>query len=169
MYKGERRKKIRRRHGGNKSEGKRVNTENAEEPQRSPRKKEEGPMRQMAKMGILALVMMVCVCSRGGAQGTPVEGTVEATGKLVKVMAAGAETTGWAIQFEDEVSFGGKRTQSIEVEGDAKKFGKLENKKVTAKGTIVHRPGAESKDRMVFVVEKIKEWKAPQAERPSSY
>jgi hypothetical protein len=76
---------------------------------------------------------------------------------------------GWAIQFEDEVSFGGKGTHTIEVEGDVKKFGKLENKKVTMKGTIVHRSGAEGKDWMVFVVEKIKEWKAPAAERPSSY
>jgi hypothetical protein len=112
---------------------------------------------------------MLCVCARGAGQGTPVEGSVEATGKLVKVVAAGAETTGWAMQLEDEVSFGGNGVHSIEVEGDAKKFGKLENKKVTAKGTIVHRPGVESKDRMVFVVQKIKEWKAPAAERPSTY
>jgi len=123
---------------------------------------------------VMGLVMLF-VCAEARAQGSgkgsgaPVERTVEATGKLVKVMAAGAETTGWAMQFEDEMSFGGKGTHSIEVEGDAKKLGKLENKKVTAKGTIVHRSGVESKDRMVFVVEKIKEWKAPEAEKPSSY
>ena len=119
----------------------------------------------MAGIGLL----MLCVCARCAAQGTPVEGTVEATGKLVKVMAVGAESTGWTMQFENEVSFGGTGVHSIEVEGDAKKFGKLENKKVTAKGMIVHRSGVEAKDRMVFVVQKIKEWKAPQAERPSSY
>jgi hypothetical protein len=123
---------------------------------------------------VIGLVML-CVCLRAGAQGsakgsgTPVEGTVEATGKLVKVVAMGAETTGWAIQFEDEVSFGGKPTHTIEVEGDAKKLGKLESKKVTAKGTIVHRSGVESKDRMVLVAQKIKEWKAPEAERKSNY
>jgi hypothetical protein len=119
-------------------------------------------------MGMLGLVM-VGVCLRVGAQGTPVEGNVEATGKLVKVMAVGAETTGWAIEFEQEVSFGGNGVHSIEVEGDAKKFGKLENKKVTVKGNIVHRSGTERKDRMVFEVQKIKEWKAPAAERPSNY
>lgn len=125
----------------------------------------------MKRIRIVATIgmMMLCVCLRTGAQGTPVEGTVEATGKLVKVIAAGTETTGWAIEFENEVSFGGNGVRSIEVEGDAKKFGKLENKKVTAKGNIVHRSGAEAKDRMVFVVQKIKEWKAPQADRPSSY
>jgi hypothetical protein len=128
-------------------------------------------------LNVVALMglVMLCVCARAGAQGsakgagTPVEGTVEATGKLVKVMAVGAETTGWAIQFEDEVSFGGKGTHSIEVEGDVKKFGKLENKKVMVKGAVVHRSGVETKDRMVFVVQKIKAWQAPQTERPSSY
>jgi hypothetical protein len=122
----------------------------------------------LMRAGMMSLLMM-SACLRVGAQGTPVEGTVEATGKLVKVMAVGAETTGWAIQFENEVSFGGNGVHSIDAEGDAKKFGKLENKKVTAKGMIVHRSGVESKDRMVFVVQKIKEWKAPVADRPSNY
>ena len=63
----------------------------------------------------------------------------------------------------------GKVAESMGSASDVKKFGKLENKKVTAKGTIVHRPGVESKDRMVLVVQKIKEWKAPQAEKPSNY
>jgi hypothetical protein len=132
-------------------------------------------MIKILKVAALMGLVMLCVCLRTGAQGsakgsgTPGEGTVEATGKLVKVMAVGAETTGWAIQFEDEVSFGGKGTHSIEVEGDVKKFGKLENKKVTVKGTVAHRSGVETKDRMVFVVQKIKEWRAPQTERPSSY
>jgi hypothetical protein len=126
-------------------------------------------MRRILNFMMVMGLVMVCACLRTAAQGTPVEGTVEATGKLVKVMAVGAETTGWAIQFEDEVSFGGKGTHTIEVEGNVKNFGKLVNKKVTVKGAIVHRPGAESKDRMVFVVEKIKEWKAPAAEKPSSY
>jgi hypothetical protein len=114
-------------------------------------------------------LVMVCICARVAAQGTAVEGTVEATGKLVKVMAVGAETTGWEIQFENEMSFGGNAMHSIEVEGDAKKFGKLENKKVAARGMIVHRPGVERKDRIVFVAQKIREWKASAAERPSSY
>jgi hypothetical protein len=119
-------------------------------------------------MGMLGLVLMG-VCLRVGAQGTPVEGTVEATGKLVKVMAVGAETIGWAVEFDKEISFGGGEVHSIEVEGDAKKFGKLENKKVSVKGSIVHRAGTERQDRMVFVVQKIKAWKAPAMETPSSY
>jgi hypothetical protein len=122
----------------------------------------------MKLITVVALVM-VGACLRVGAQGTPVEGTVEVTGKLVKVMAVGAETSGWAIEFEKEASFGGNAVQSIELEGEAKKFAKLENKQVTAKGMIVHRSGTESKDRLVFVVQKIKEWKTPATERPSNY
>ena len=118
--------------------------------------------------GMMSLLMMGA-CLLVGAQGTPVEGSLEATGKLVKVMAVGAETTGWAIQFENEMSFGGNGVHSIDVEGDVKKFGTLENKKVTVKGTIVHRSGVESKDRMVFVMQKIKEWKTPAVDRPSNY
>ena len=57
-------------------------------------------MKSMRKMGILAVGILLCVCARAAAQETPVEGTVEATGKLVKVMAVGGETTGWAIEFE---------------------------------------------------------------------
>ena len=126
-------------------------------------------MQRLMTIEALVVTLLLCACARAAAQETPVEGTVEATGKLVKVMAVGGETSGWAIEFEKEVSFGGNGVHSIEVEGDAKKFAKLENKKVTAKGMIVHRPGTERKDRMVFVVQKIKEWKAPAAERPSSY
>jgi hypothetical protein len=126
-------------------------------------------MKRLRSMGFLVVGLLLCVGARISAQGTPVEGSVEATGKLVKVMAVGAETTGWAIEFEKEVSFRGDGVHSIEVEGDAKKFAKLENKKVTVKGSIVHRSGTERKDRMVFVVQKIKEWKAPAAERPSNY
>ena len=126
-------------------------------------------MKRLRTMGVLVVALLFWVGARIAAQGAPVGGTLEATGKLVKVMAVGAETSGWAIEFEQEVSFGGNAVHSIEVEGDAKKFGKLENKKVTVKGSIAHRSGTERKDRMVFVVQKIKEWKAPVADRPSSY
>ena len=126
-------------------------------------------MKRLRTMGVLVVALLLCVGARIAAQGAPVGGTLEATGKLVKVMAVGAETSGWAIEFEQEVSYGGNAVHSIEVEGDAKKFGKLENKKVTVKGSIAHRSGTERKDRMVFVVQKIKEWKAPVADRPSSY
>jgi hypothetical protein len=93
------------------------------------------------------------------AQGTPVAGAVTVTGKLVKMMAVGGESSGWAIELENEQSFGGKPVKSIEVEGNAKKLAKLENKRVVVSGTILHRSGVERADRAVLEVGKIKEWK----------
>jgi hypothetical protein len=126
-------------------------------------------MNRLMTTGVLVAALLLCAGARIAAQGMPVEGSVEATGKLVKVAAVGGETTGWAIEFEKEVSFGGSAVHSVEVEGDVKKFAKLEDKKVTVKGSIVHRSGTERKDRMVFAVQKIKEWKAQAAERTSPY
>ena len=126
-------------------------------------------MRPILIVARLMAVCGVCVVGRAAAQGTPVAGQVEVTGKLTKVMAIGGETTGWAIEMESEQSFGGKPLHSIEVEARAKKLEKLENKKVTASGIIVHRPGVENKDRSVLQVEKIKEWKPVKADRPSNY
>lgn len=116
-------------------------------------------MNRAIRSGILVLAMALLVTAHARAQGTPAPGPVEVTGKLVKMMAIGAETSGWAIEFEQETSMGGSPVKSIEVEGKASKFEKLENKKVTASGTIVHRSGMETHDRVVLQVEKIKEWK----------
>jgi hypothetical protein len=114
---------------------------------------------------------MLGVSGRAASQGTPVAGSVEVTGKLTKVMAIGAETSGWEIQLESEQAFGGKPVKSIEVAGNGKKLQKLENKKVTASGTIVHRSGVETGDRVVLQIEKIKQWKQekPQNEPKSNY
>lgn len=126
-------------------------------------------MNNALKAALMVAAMAVCFVGRAGAQGVPVAGSVEVSGKLVKMMATGAETTGWAIEMKNEQSFGGRPVKSIEVEGKAKKFEKLESKEVTATGTIVHRSGPESKDRIVLQVEKIKQWKESKAERPSAY
>ena len=129
-------------------------------------------MRKQTFRLILALgLAMLGVAERAAAQGTPVAGSVEATGKLTRVMAIGGETSGWEIQLENEQAFGGKPVKSIEVVGNAKKLQKLENKKVTASGTIVHRSGVETGDRVVLQVEKIKQWKEekPHSEPKSNY
>jgi len=126
-------------------------------------------MKMISKGLALIALMTVSFVGWAEAQGTPVEGPVEVAGKLMKVMAIGAETTGWVIELESEQSFGGKPVRSIEVEANTKKLEKLENKKVTASGIIVHRSGVENKDRFVLQIEKIKEWKPAKAERPSNY
>jgi len=122
----------------------------------------------------LALTLSLAVLGmavRAAAQGTPVVGSVEVTGKLTRVMAIGAETSGWEIQLESEQAFGGKPVKSIGVVGNGKKLEKLENKKVTASGTIVHRSGVETGDRVTLQVEKIKQRKEekPKSEPKSNY
>jgi hypothetical protein len=76
-------------------------------------------------------------------------------------MAIGGESTGWTIQLESEATIDEKQVSSIEV--DYPKTGKLEkldNKRVTATGTISHRQGVETGERPVLVVSSIKEAKA---------
>lgn len=116
-------------------------------------------MNRAMRVGGLLFVMALLFVARAQAQGTPVAGPVKVTGKLVKMMAIGGESSGWAIDLDNEGSFGGNPMKSIEVEGKVKKFEKLENLKVTASGTIVHKQGVETHDRVVLLVDKIKEWK----------
>ena len=127
--------------------------------------------KQILRMALALGLAMLGTAGRAAAQGTPVAGSVEVTGKLTRVMAVGAETSGWEIQLESEQAFGGKPMKSIEVEGNGKKLQKLENKKVTATGTIVHRSGIETGDRVTLQVEKIKQWKEekPKSEPKSTY
>src|SRR5215831_341167 len=41
---------------------------------------------------------------------------VTVMGKLIRVMAVGSETSGWAIQTESEITIDGKKLDSIEVD-----------------------------------------------------
>jgi heat shock protein HslJ len=76
-------------------------------------------------------------------------------------MALGGESTGWALQLESEATIDGKQVSSIEVDyPKAEKLEKLDNKRVTATGTISHRHGVETGERPVLVVSSIKETKA---------
>jgi hypothetical protein len=112
---------------------------------------EEGTMRKIALMGMLAAVAMLSVGIWTAAQDKPE--VVEVTGILVKVSAVGANTTGWEMHLPNEVNIDGKMTKAVEVQGDPHKFQKLENLRITVKG-ILMRPSA---DRIVIKVQKIKE------------
>jgi hypothetical protein len=116
---------------------------------------EEGAMNRVAKVvGLLAAVMLFAGMV---AKADDKADTVEVTGILVKVSAVGAETTGWELHMPNPVNIGGKMLSAVEVDGDPKKFQKLENLKITVKGIITHRQGTESGDRIVIKVQKIKE------------
>lgn len=64
------------------------------------------------------------------------------TGKLIRVMAIGGESTGWAVQLESEISIQGKQVDSIEVDShEGQKLEKLANMRVRATGTLTQRHG----------------------------
>jgi heat shock protein HslJ len=83
------------------------------------------------------------------------------TGKLGRVMAIGGESTGWAIQLDSETTIGGKRVDSLEVDdSNTERLEKLADKHVKATGTLSHRQGVETGERLVLVVSSMKEVKA---------
>jgi heat shock protein HslJ len=83
------------------------------------------------------------------------------TGKLGRVMAIGGESTGWAIQLDSETSIDGKRVDSLEVDySNSERLEKLADKHVKATGTLSHRRGVETGERLVLVVSSMKLVKA---------
>jgi heat shock protein HslJ len=89
------------------------------------------------------------------------ERQITVTGKLGRVMAIGGESTGWAIQLDSETTIEGKRVGSIEVDySNSERLEKLADKHVKANGTLSHRKGVETGERLVLVVSSMKEVKA---------
>ncbi len=83
------------------------------------------------------------------------------TGKLGRVMAIGGESTGWAIQLDSETTIDDKRVGSIEVDyPNSARLEKLADKHVKATGTLSHRHGVETGERLVLVASSMKEVKA---------
>jgi heat shock protein HslJ len=83
------------------------------------------------------------------------------TGTLGRVMAIGGESTGWAIHLDSETTIDGKRVDSLEVDySNTERLEKLANKHVKATGTLSHRHGVETGERLVLVVSSMKEVKA---------
>lgn len=79
------------------------------------------------------------------------------TGKLTRVLAVGAETSGWAVQLDSERTIDGKQVSSIEVQStDVKQLESLENQTVKASGVLAHVDGVETGPRTVLTINSIK-------------
>ena len=90
------------------------------------------------------------------------EQKLTAAGKLVRVMAIGAESTGWAIELSPAITIGDKQVSSLQVRyRRAGKLEKLENKQVKANGKITHQQGVETGTQPVLEISSIKEVKTP--------
>jgi heat shock protein HslJ len=106
-------------------------------------------------------VMLVCFCLCSYAQ--PPSQKLSVTGTLSRVMAIGAESTGWAIQLDSETTIDGKPVVSIQV-SDSHEPGRLESladKRVTIVGKVAHRHGVETGAQPFLEVFSIKEVGAP--------
>jgi hypothetical protein len=114
--------------------------------------------RAMRILGLSASVILALACVYLSAQ--PREQEITVTGKLVRVMAIGGESTGWAIDFESPTLIGGKRVNSIQVSyRKTGKLEKLENKSVKASGKLTYRQGVETGEQPVLDVSSMKEAK----------
>ncbi len=106
-----------------------------------------------------ALLLLVVAASTP-AQTSPEK--IKITGKLVRMMAIGGESTGWAVQLDEPTPFEGKELRSVLVKfNDPKEGEKYVDKKVKVKGTIAHHHGVETGDTVVIDVESIKKLKEP--------
>lgn len=97
--------------------------------------------------------MAICAITAGQTPATK----VTVTGTLTRVMAIGGESTGWAIQFDNQAPVQGKQVSSIEVKfNDPTLAEKYVNKRVKAKGTVTHRHGVETGEVAILEITSIK-------------
>ena len=101
------------------------------------------------RTGAAVFIALFCICFGLKPQGEhkPV------TGKLVRQIAIGGESSGWAIELESELTVDGQQVHSIEIEfHDVNTLDKLANQRVEAAGTLSHRRGVETGQRPVLEV-----------------
>jgi heat shock protein HslJ len=88
------------------------------------------------------------------------EQEITVTGKLVRTMAIGGESTGWVLELESAAHIDGKQVNSVQVSyRNTGKLEKLGNKRVTAVGKLTRRQGVETGEQPVLEVSSIKEAK----------
>ncbi len=80
---------------------------------------------------------------------------ITVTGKLIRIMAIGAETTGWAIDLDEPRQIEGQKATRLEIDPAGFKVADFENRRVEVVGLLERRAGVERKEYLVLVVRKI--------------
>lgn len=112
---------------------------------------------RVARLGIVLVLVFFCICDGIFSQ----EQKITVTGKLIRMMAIGGESTGWAIQLDSEINVDGKQVDTLEIaSGETGKFETLLDKRVRATGKLSSRQGIETGSRSVLEVSYIREVKA---------
>ena len=110
------------------------------------------------------ILALVCVYLRA----QPSEQNITVTGKLVRAMFIGGESTGWILELESTITIDGKQVNSIQVSyRKTEPLEKLENARVRVTGKITHRHGVETGEHLVLDVSSIKETKATAQPTPA--
>jgi hypothetical protein len=102
------------------------------------------------------------------AAGTPAQSDkLTVTGKLTRVMAIGAETSGWAIELDPALTVNGNQVSSIEIQySNTQKLESLANKTVRATGKLSNATGVETGHRPVLTLSSIKPAKSKPTPQP---
>jgi hypothetical protein len=109
-----------------------------------------------ARAGV-ALLIVLFYMTAGADESDPQKITM--TGTLNRVMAIGAETTGWVVRVDSETMIDGKPISSIEVSDTRKpkQLEELENKHVKISGKVTYRHGIETATQPYVEISSIKE------------
>jgi hypothetical protein len=104
---------------------------------------------------------MICLLmvSYGYSQEKGGQELITVTGKLVKIVAIGGETTGWAVELDSPLEVNGKKLNRIETDPNREKIDGFNNKRVEIVGALRKRYGIERKEYWVLMVNKIQEIK----------
>jgi len=121
-----------------------------------------------------AVLIFVCfgisLWAQTPAQSQAPEQKLAVTGKLVRQMAIGAESTGWAIEVDPAITIDDKQVHSLRVSySNSSRLEKLENKQVKASGKLGHKQGVETGQQPILEISSIKEVKPPAADKPGNY
>ncbi len=86
---------------------------------------------------------------------------VTVRGLLVRVVAIGGETTGWAIQLDTPLKLEGQSVRELEVNSRPERWASSEDKRVEARGRITWRRGVERGRWPVLEIEFLQELPVP--------
>jgi hypothetical protein len=82
--------------------------------------------------------------------------TITVTGRLVRLMAIGGETTGWGIDLDEPRLIKGTVLKRLEVDPAGARMADFDNRGVEITGSLQQRSGIERRGYWVLVAKEIK-------------
>ncbi len=118
--------------------------------------------RRLVGAAMLASLVWIGCAGRNHSSPRTADGQrVTVRGVLVRVVAIGGETTGWAIQLESPLELEGQTLHELEVNSQPERWADFEQKRVEAHGHITWRRRVERGRWPVLEIESVRELPAP--------